>query len=143
MKQPSTPRAPRLREAAGGVRHGAGFVVSGALAFATDALVLAALTHAAGLDAYVARAISIAVAMVVGWRAHRRLTFGVASPPRLVEFVRYAGVASGAAAVNYTVFALLIASVDGMRPLAALVAATAVAMGVSYLGMRFGVFRRT
>ena len=123
------------------IRHGAGFVVSGLIAFSVDAAVLWALTRLGGLDPFSARLAAIGVAMIAGWLAHRRLTFNVSAPPSFAEFGRYAAVAWGAAALNYTVYAAVLLVRPATPPLAALVAATVVAMGFSYLGMRLGVFR--
>ncbi len=123
------------------VRHGGGFLISGLIAFSVDAVVLLQLTRFAGLDPFSARLIAIALAMVAGWLSHRRLTFNVTTPPTLGEFGRYAAVAWTAAALNYAVYAAILVVRDDVVPLVAMVAATAVAMGFSYLGMRFGVFR--
>lgn len=123
------------------VRHGAGFLVAGLIAFATDAGVLLLLTHYAGLDPFSARLLAIAVAMVTAWLAHRKLTFAVEAPPSFGEFVRYAGVAASAAAINYAVYAGLLLVWRDLPPVMALVGATVVSMCVSYSGMRFGVFR--
>lgn len=124
------------------VRHGGGFLVSGLIAFSVDAVVLFVLTRWAGFDPFSARVIAIALAMVAGWLSHRRLTFNVAAPPSLGEFGRYAGVAWTAAALNYLVYAAILIVRPAVPPLGAMVAATVVAMGFSYLGMRFGVFRQ-
>lgn len=124
------------------VKHGAGFVASGSIAFAVDAGVLVLLTGLLGLDPFSARLAAIASAMVAAWLAHRRLTFAVETAPSLGEFLRFAAVASGAAAVNYAIYAALLLVFGELPPLAALVAATLISMGVSYLGMRFGVFAK-
>lgn len=123
------------------LRHGLGFLVSGGLAFITDATVLQVLTSVVGLDPIIARLGSISIAMVVGWLSHRRLTFAVSTAPNLGEFVRYAAVAWFSAGVNYAIFVAIMLIRPETLPLAALVAASAVAMVVSYLGMRFGAFR--
>ncbi|MFN3869486.1 MAG: GtrA family protein [Hyphomicrobiaceae bacterium] len=123
------------------VRHGAGFLVAGLIAFATDAGVLLALTHVVGLDPFSARLLAIGVALVTAWLAHRTLTFAVKVPPSLREFVSYAGVAASAATVNYAVYAGMMIVWRDLPPIAALVGATLVSMCVSYSGMRFGVFR--
>ncbi len=121
-------------------RHVGGFAASGAIAFTVDATVLALLTRGLGVDPLLARLAAIAVAMVAGWRAHRRLTFAVTRPASLGEFLSYAAVAWTSAAVNYAAFAAILLLRPGTDPLAALVGASLVAMTVSYLGMRFGVF---
>lgn len=122
-------------------RHLAGFVVSGLAAFFVDAGVLLAAVRLAGLDPRVARIVAIAVAMVVAWLAHRRLTFAVTAKPSLGELGRYVAAASTTAAINYSVFAGLITILPWLGPLAALVASTGIATVFSYIAMRCGVFR--
>lgn len=123
-------------------KHSAGFLVSGLTALAVDAGMTSLLTRAFGLSAFVSRPVAIAVAMVVAWACHRRLTFAVKTAPTLREFGRYAAVAWGAAAVNYAVYAGLLLIIPGLAPEIALFVSSVVSMVVSYLGMRFGVFTR-
>jgi putative flippase GtrA len=124
------------------LRHGLGFVVSGGTAFIVDALVLKLLTALLGVHPIAARLVAISLAMVAGWLMHRTFTFAVPTPPSAAEFVRYAGVAWAAAAVNYAVFVLILLARSETEPLVALVVASAAAMTFAYLGMRFGAFRR-
>ena len=123
-------------------RHGAGFFASGAIAFATDAAVLALLTRGFGVDPFLARLVAIGCAMIAGYFAHRRLTFDVKAPPSLAEFGKFAGVASGAAALNYAIYAGLLLAFPPLDPMLALVAASLFAMAASYAGYRFGVFTK-
>jgi putative flippase GtrA len=123
------------------VRHGLAFVISGATAFAVDATVLALLTEVLDLHPIFARVFAISLAMVAGWLMHRTFTFVVATPPSFAEFVRYAGVAWTAAAINYGVFVLVILIDPEIEPLVALVISSMASMVFSYLGMRFGTFR--
>jgi putative flippase GtrA len=125
-----------------GIRHGAGFIVSGGLAFTTDASILALLTRGAHLDPFSARLIAIACAMIVGFFAHRRFTFAVREKATLPQFAKFLGVAATASLLNFAIYAGILFLRPGTEPLIALVAATAVAMCVSYAGMRFGVFRK-
>jgi putative flippase GtrA len=124
------------------VRHGLAFLVSGATAFIVDALVLKLLTSILGLHPIVARLAAITLAMVAGWLMHRTFTFRVAGPPSVPEFLRYAGVAWTAAAVNYGLFVLIVLTYPAIEPLVALVISSAAAMVFAYLGMRFGAFRQ-
>jgi len=124
------------------VRHGLAFLVSGGTAFIVDALVLKLLTSVFGLHPIVARLAAIAVAMVAGWLMHRTFTFRVAARPSLPEFLRYAGVAWTAAAVNYGLFVLIVLAYPAIEPLVALVVSSAVAMVLAYLGLRFAAFRQ-
>ena len=123
------------------VRHGLAFLVSGGTAFLVDALVLTLLTAVVGLHPILARVAAIALAMVAGWLMHRTFTFRVAARPSLREFLRYAGVAWTAAAVNYGVFVLIVLAFAGIEPLVALVISSAAAMAFAYIGMRFAAFR--
>lgn len=123
------------------VRHGAGFVVSGLIAFSVDAFVLWAVTRYAGMDPFSGRVVAVCFAMIAAWLSHRRLTFNVTVPPTLAEFGRYATLAWTTAALNYAIYSGILMIWPQITPLAALVAATAVTMGYSYLGMRLAVFR--
>ena len=123
------------------VKHGLGFLFSGSLAFVVDALVLMALTHL-GLHPIMARVFAISVAMVVGWLAHRRFTFRLASRPSLPEFARYAAVQWTVAAINYGVFVAIVLLRPTIAPLYALIASSLVATVFAYLGLRFAAFRR-
>ena len=80
--------------------------------------------------------------MVAGWLMHRTFTFAVQARPSVAEFVRYAGVAWTAAALNYGVFVAILLVRPGTEPLVALVVSSVAAMVFAYLGMRFGAFRR-
>lgn len=126
-----------------GPRRGAGFVLAGAMAFATDATVLALLTRTTAIDPFTARIVAILLAMVAGYFAHRRFSFAVGNPPSMREFGKFLGVASGAAILNYAIYAVALLVAPQIDPLAALVVATAVSMVASYFGYRFGVFRRS
>lgn len=125
------------------VKHGAGFVLSGVIALAIDMAVLAALTRVFALPAILARPIAISCAMVAGWLCNRHFTFAVTAPPTLGEFGRYATVAWGAAAVNYAGFAAILHFVPALAPEFAVVLSSLVAMVVSYVGFRYGVFAKS
>ena len=124
-------------------RHGLGFLTAGLLAFATDALVLEAGVRHFGLSPLLARIAAIAVAMLVGWLAHRRLTFAILTKPTAIEFARYVLAGAMAAFINYVLFALLLLTLPAMHRLIALVVASASAMVFSYVAMRYAVFRRS
>lgn len=126
---------------ASGARHWIGFLVSGGLAFVMDAAVLEAGVRLFALDPLLARLIAIAAAMVVGWLAHRRLTFAVDAPLSAGEFARYAVAGWSAAAVNYLAFAGFILAVPALPRLACLFLASGIAMVFSYAAMRYAVFR--
>jgi putative flippase GtrA len=125
------------------VRHYGGFLAAGLVALVVDALILTVLTEALALSPFIARIFSISVAMVVSWQINRRVTFAVATSPTLAEFVRFATVSWAAQAVNYALFAALLLLRPETWPVTALVAASLVAMFVSYAGFRFGVFHKS
>jgi putative flippase GtrA len=123
------------------LRHWGGFILSGGTAFLVDAAITLALVDLAGLDRYWARLIAILFAMVVAWLMHRNLTFAVAKPPSLAEFVRFAAVAWMANAVNFVAYLAILLVWPATPTLVAIVIATAIATVFSYLGFRLGVFR--
>ncbi len=125
-----------------GVKHGAGFITSGLIATATDAGVLVLLTRGFGADPFLARLAAIAVAMIAGFFAHRRLTFGVTGPATLAHFGKFLSVAATASVINYSIYAGVLLMWPGAEPLFALLIATLFGMSASYLGLRFGVFRK-
>ena len=137
MTRDSDPAAPTTS----GPRHWLGFLGSGSFAFIVDASVLKLLTIVAGWPALPARVVSIFVATVAGWTAHRTFTFAVASRPTVAEFTKYLGVAWSAAVINYAIFACVLLLRPQTDTLIAIFISGVFAMVVSYLGMRFGAFR--
>jgi putative flippase GtrA len=121
--------------------HLIGFLVSGGVAFGTDAAVLEVLLKVTTWPPIACRLIAIPCAMVVGWRMHRRHTFTVQTASTWREFRDFAAVGWSAALVNYLIFAGLVLAFPTMLPFAALVVSSIVAMIFSYLGYRFHVFR--
>jgi putative flippase GtrA len=126
-----------------GLRHWLGFGVSGSIAFVTDAAILKALQLGLSMPINLARVISISIATVAGWLAHRRFTFNMQTSPTVAEFVRYAGVVWVAAVFNYAVFVAILWWRPMLEPLIALAAAAIAAMVIAYLGMRFAAFKRS
>ncbi len=122
-------------------RHLTAFLFCGLLATGTDILVYQLLNSAFAVPPPISRLFSVGLAMVVGWLAHRRFTFAIKSPPVLREFIVYAGVAWIAVSVNYVCFLLILYLLPDLPGSIAIIFSSAVAMVVSYLGMRFGVFR--
>ena len=136
-------REPQLRGGpALSLRHWGGFVLAGGTAFVVDSGVLLILTRLVGVPALAARLAAISIAMVVSWLINRTLTFTARTPPTLSEFARFAAVGWSAAALNYVVFAVLILLAPGIHPVLAVAVASICAMGLSYTGMKFGVFRQ-
>ncbi len=126
-----------------GWRHYGGFVTAGLAALATDAAMLMLLTNGLGVSPFIARIFSISIAMVASWLINRTLTFAVAASPTVAEFGRFAMVSWLAQAVNYAIFAAVLLLRHETHPIVALIAASLVAMFVSYVGFRFGVFGKS
>jgi putative flippase GtrA len=122
--------------------HWLGFLAAGGLAFVIDAGILAFATRVLGMDPLVSRIASVAVATVAGWLAHRTWTFAVEAGPSIAELLRYVLLQAGSIAVNYAIYAAILVLRPGTEPLAALLASSALAAAVAYIGMRRGVFRR-
>ena len=125
------------------VQHGLAFLLSGTLAFIIDASILKALTTFVGMHPISARLIAISIAMFVGWRAHRRFTFRLTTPPTLAEYLRYAAVQWTVAAINYGIFVVIVLVRPTVEPLVAVFISSVTAMVFAYLGMRFAAFRQT
>jgi putative flippase GtrA len=125
------------------LRHGLAFLFSGSLAFVVDAGVLKLLIAAFGLHPILARIVSLSCAHVAGWLSHRRFTFRLTTPPTLMEFLRYAGVQSTVAIINYGIYVAVLLLRPGTDPLLALFISSGLAMFVSYFGIRFGAFRQS
>src|SRR5665213_3366730 len=106
------------------LRHWGGFVFSGGTAFLVDAGVTGALVHFVGLDRFTARIIGIAIAMVVAWLMHRRISFNVTTARSWNEFLRFATVALSANALNFAVYSLILLVFPRTYYLVALVIAT-------------------
>lgn len=118
------------------------FLVAGGIGFLADAGMLAMLTGPLRLDPFLARLLSICFALGVTWLINRTMTFGPSGRHVAVEGARYGSVGIGTSIVNYAVYSALIAAFPALPPLAALVAGSAVAMALSYLGYSRLVFDR-
>ena len=109
------------------------FALVGGLAFLLDAGVLW-LTLRAGASPYAGRIVSIALSIVFTWWLNRRLTFATAAPPSWREFGAYGVQSLLGAAVNYTVYAGMIAA--GAPVVAGLVLGTGIASGFNFVRYR-------
>ena len=115
------------------------FGAVGAIGFAVDAGVLQSLIFV-GWGAVAARAVAIPVAVFATWLLNRTFTFPQAQGgPAFASLIRYGAVSAFGAAVNFAVYATLVLA--SWRPIAALAAASIVAMFVNYLGSRHFAFR--
>jgi putative flippase GtrA len=118
------------------------FGVAGGTGFLVDAGLLTLLLQATTLGPLAARAIAISVAMLVTWLLNRTFTFGYSRHSLAIEAFRYGSVCLTSALVNYALYAALLITIPVLRPLAALVLASAAAMAFSFFGYSRLVFRR-
>lgn len=117
-----------------------GFV--GAIGFVVDAAALALILMSLAMDPFVARLLSMAIALTATWLLNRALTFGASDRPMAVEGVRYGGVGILSGIVNYLVYSTALLILPSLHPLLALVAGSGAAMVFSYLGYSRLVFDR-
>jgi putative flippase GtrA len=122
-------------------RHLGGFLISGIVGFGVDSLSLEAGIRFLALDPRLARIGAIGLAMVATWLMHRRFTFAVAGRPTLGEFGRFASAALSVAAANYSIFFAILSARPDIAPQVALLVATGVSTILSYVALRYGVFR--
>lgn len=122
------------------------FGLVGLLGFGVDVGSLQLLLGA-GLGPFLARMISISLAVIVTFLLNRGWAFnsgGKSSGGRgwRAELAAYVGVAAGSSLLNYAVYALMLLGVPGIRPLLALVVSSAAAMLASFAGYSGWVFKR-
>jgi putative flippase GtrA len=118
------------------------FLIAGGIGFLADAAMLTLLVHLFAMNPFVARVLSIGFALCVTWLLNRTITFGPSIRNIAAEGARYGGVGIGTSLVNYAVYSALIAAIPELPPLVALVAGSAIAMALSYLGYSRLVFDR-
>lgn len=116
------------------------FGLIGGLGFLVDAGMLILLMET-GASPFTARAVSIALAMLVTWRLNRAITFGQSTDGQLREAGRYAFVALSVAALNYGLYAAILFLVPACPPVLATAISTACCMLVSFAGYGRFAFR--
>lgn len=117
------------------------FCIVGVLAAAVDIGVLSA-GLAIGLSPFLARAISLPLAMLAAWQLNRRFTFGASSHSIPREAAAYVSVATAAAAVNYGVYSAILLIFPGVLPALATLVAIGVSMWISFFGFQHLTFAR-
>ncbi|MEM9738970.1 MAG: GtrA family protein [Pseudomonadota bacterium] len=115
------------------------FAIVGGLAFIVDAGGMQALILS-GVDPYLARAISLPLAMLAAYGMNRHYTFGASGRSQAEEMLRYVFVTAIASLTNYGVFAVLLIHVEGIWPLIAAALGLGVSMWVSFFGFQFFAF---
>jgi putative flippase GtrA len=116
------------------------FLAAGSIGFVIDVGMLTLLADSLG--PFVARAIGIAMAVMATWIFNHTFTFGQSGRSLAVEGFRYGSVGLTSALLNYAVYTALLVSIPVLRPLAALVLASASATAFSFFGYSRFVFRR-
>lgn len=124
------------------IRHFGGFLIGGVSALTVDIAVTKALIAFAGLNPFAARLIAYIPALLTSWLINRTITFRMEAPPSLTELGRFVGVVWLSQSVNYAIYAVILLLRPVTDPALAIIAASLVAMFVSYAGYRFGVFHR-
>lgn len=122
------------------------FLVVGGLGFVTDALILTLLVNGFGQGVYVSRLISFAIAVTVTWLANRYWTFRhTRRPKRGAEYARYVATQSVGAAINFGVYALVLAAWPALQtlPVIPLAIGSAIALIFNFLCASWLVFSHT
>jgi putative flippase GtrA len=111
------------------------FCLVGTLGFAVDAGVLQLLLLTVATNPYTARIFSFLAAASVTWICNRRYTFRTAAPASRAEWLRYLALMTLGALLNYTVYALCIATSAYARaqPWSAVAAGSVAALGMNFL----------
>ncbi len=125
-----------------GARSFGWFLLAGLLGLFVDVAVL--YLAAPLLGWYAARVLSFLAAATVTWRINRRYTFADAAPRAslLREYLAYLSAMLGGAAINYTVYVLVLHWLDG--PWAAAIGVTlgsAAGLIVNFSAARYLVFK--
>jgi putative flippase GtrA len=142
MKLPTSERettADPVRALAERVPRPLRFIVVGGIGLVTDLGVFTAIAMYVQSPLAV-RLVSLAVATVVTWRLNRAFTFARSHRAQHEEAVRYAIVTAVAQGTSYAIFAVLVLTMLGSLPQAALMCGAAVGAFVSYNGHRLFAF---
>lgn len=119
------------------------FAGAGAVGFMIEAVVITVMVVWWGIDIYLSRLVSFALAVLATWRLNREFAFsGRGSADRAREYGRYFLGQSIGALMNLGVFAALVAMFDGLRawPILPLAAGAAVALLFNFVFSRAFVF---
>jgi putative flippase GtrA len=122
------------------LRQLAFFTLVGAAGFVVDASVLLLLTHAVGLDIYVARLLSWLTAATATWWLNRTLTFRDRGGSLLRQWLMFLAANSGGGLINIGVSSALIAA--RLTPVAAVACGSLAGLLWNFLASRRFVFGR-
>lgn len=116
------------------------FALAGGTGFLVDAGMLLLLLHFTPLDPFSARLIAIAAAMVSTWLINRNFTFEKGARSVAAEGLRYGSVGVSSALLNYAIYAAALVLIADLRPIFAVVLASAIATAWSYVGYNYFVY---
>ena len=116
------------------------FAFAGGTGFVVDAGSLSLLLWLTPVGPYIARILSIAIAMAYTWTINRTFTFGRSNRHVASEGMRYGLVGIAAALVNYGTYSLCLIVWPPLWPVVAAAIGSGVAMVFSYLGYSRFVF---
>lgn len=118
------------------------FAFAGGTGFLVDAGSLSLIIWLTPIGPFVARVLSIAIAMAYTWAINRTLTFGRSGRNLASEGARYGLVGVVAALVNYGTYSACLLIWPPLWPVIAAAIGSGVAMVFSYLGYSRFVFGR-
>jgi putative flippase GtrA len=124
------------------------FLAIGAFGFCIDAAITISLVQSGGLSPFVARLPAFAIVTLINFALNRAFTFGAGGQSWLAALMRYVLVCLGGVAVNYAVYAILLALAGAAAlavtaPVLTLFVAcgTGAAAFVTFIGFRSFAFR--
>lgn len=118
------------------------FGMVGAMGFVADAGSLALMLRLTSLGPFLARLVSIGLALAITWMLNRNFTFPRSERGMAHEGARYGGIGIGTSILNYLVYTSILILFPWAPPLAAVIVSSAAAALASYLGYSFLVFDR-
>jgi putative flippase GtrA len=116
------------------------FAFAGGTGFLVDAGSLSLILWLTPIGPFVARILSIAIAMAYTWTINRTFTFGRSNRHVASEGIRYGAVGVATALVNYGAYSLCLLIWPPLWPVLAAGIGSGVAMVFSYLGYSRFVF---
>lgn len=116
------------------------FAFAGGTGFLVDAGSLSLILWLTPIGPFLARVLSIALAMAYTWTINRTFTFGRSGRNLASEGARYGLVGIAAALVNYGTYSLCLLAWPPLWPVLAAAIGSGVAMIFSYLGYSRFVF---
>lgn len=116
------------------------FGLAGSIGFIVDASVLLLFLRFTPLDPFSSRIFAIAAAVCCSWMINRNFTFQKGGRSVAKEGMRYGGVGITSALINFSVYSGLLIQFSELRPIFAVVIASATATIWAYIGYSKFVF---